>query len=131
MDKINGIWDVISISQERVKDEPSAPTVFNNSVAKVNDDNFRFEVLRSDKPVLLEFYATWCGPCRMIAPVVESIALEHPELKVCRIDIDESPKLASFYNVMSIPMIVAIKNGEVVDTLLGYQTAAKILRLFK
>ena len=73
------------------------------AVTVLNKDNFKNEVLKADKPVLVDFWATWCGPCRMMAPVVEKIAEEHPEIKVCKVDIDENPELAQMFNVMSIP----------------------------
>ena len=71
------------------------------AVTVLNKDNFKNEVLKADKPVLVDFWATWCGPCRMMAPVVEKIAEEHPEIKVCKVDIDENPELAQMFNVMS------------------------------
>ena len=92
--------------------------------------NFEEEVLRSDKPVLVDFWATWCGPCRMMAPVVENIAEEHPELKVCKVDVDENPELAQLFNVMSIPTLAAFKDGQLSGTAVGYQSKENVLKLF-
>ncbi len=86
----------------------------------INDNNFKQEVLEEDLPVLVDFWAEWCGPCRMVAPVVEQIAKEYKgKLKVCKLNVDEAPKTASSYGIMSIPTLAIFKNGKVVDKILG------------
>ena len=100
------------------------------AVIVLNKENFKSEVLQADKPVLVDFWATWCGPCRMMAPVVESIAEEHPELKVGKVDVDENPELAQLFNVMSIPTLVAFKDGKLIGTAVGYQAKENVLKLF-
>lgn len=101
------------------------------AVNVINNENFKSEVLNTDKPVLVDFWATWCGPCRMMAPVVESIADEHPELKVCKVDVDENPELAQMFNVMTIPTLAAFRNGQMIGKTVGYQPKENILNLFK
>ena len=96
----------------------------------ITKDAFQKEVLESDKPVIVDFWATWCGPCRMMAPVVEKIAEEHPELKVGKVDIDENPELAQLFNVMSIPTLAAFKDGQLIGTAVGYQPKENVLKLF-
>lgn len=88
----------------------------------VSDDVFESEVLQSDQPVLVDFWAEWCGPCRMIAPTVKEIAADHDtQLKVVKIDIDANPETPGRYGVMSIPTLIVFKNGEVVDRWVGAQ----------
>ncbi|MBR7112010.1 MAG: thioredoxin [Clostridia bacterium] len=99
------------------------------AVVYVNKDNFENEVLGSDKPVLLDFYADWCGPCRMIAPVLDEIAAEHPEYKICKVNVDENGELAEKFGVMSIPSLFVLKNGEVVNQTMGAQPKARLLDL--
>ena len=82
-------------------------------------ENFEEEVLRSDKTVLVDFWATWCGPCRMLAPVIAQIAEEHPEIKVGKIDVDEQPELAMRYRIASIPTLKVFRGGEVVNSSVG------------
>lgn len=101
------------------------------SVIKINESNFENEVLNSDRKVLVDFYADWCGPCRMVGPVVEQIAEDYPEYKVCKINIDEQPQLASSFGVMSIPTLIVFENGQVVNQSLGAIPKAKILNLLK
>ena len=98
------------------------------SVLKVTKDNF-FEVKNSDKTVLLDFYADWCGPCRMVSPVVDEIAEENPQYIVGKINVDEEQELASAFGVMSIPTLVVLKNGEVVNKSMGAKPKAQILSL--
>lgn len=86
----------------------------------VNDDNFKQEVLGSKSPVLVDFWAEWCGPCKMIAPVIEEIAEEYKDkLKVCKVNVEESPKTSSEYGIMNIPTLIIFKEGEVVDKVTG------------
>lgn len=101
------------------------------AVTVVTKDNFSNEVLQSEKPVLVDFWATWCGPCRMMAPVVEAIAAEHPELKVGKVDVDENPELAQQFNVMSIPTLAAFKGGKLIGTVVGYRPKESVLDLFR
>ena len=101
------------------------------SVISINKNNFDSEVIASDRPVLLDFYATWCGPCRMLSPIVDKIAEEHPEIKVCKINVDEEEELAMRFEVMSIPTLVVIKNGEVVNKSVGALPEARILAMIK
>ena len=87
---------------------------------KVNDTNFKQEVLDSDIPALVDFWAEWCGPCHMVAPVVEEIAKEYKgKLKVCKANVDEAPNTASKYGIMSIPTLAIFKNGKVADKVVG------------
>ena len=99
------------------------------SVIKVNQSNFD-EILASEKPALLDFYADWCGPCRMVAPVIEEIAREHPEYVVGKINVDESPELAQKYGVFSIPTLAVVKDGRIAGRMTGAKPKEKILELF-
>ncbi|MBQ5838116.1 MAG: thioredoxin [Clostridia bacterium] len=100
------------------------------SVLKVNKNNFD-EVKGSDKVVLIDFYADWCGPCRMVSPIVDQIAEEFDEYLVAKINVDEEPELASKFNVSSIPMLVVMKNGEIVTQAVGARPKDAILAMLK
>ena len=89
------------------------------SVITITKDNFQEEVLRSDKPVLIDFWAAWCGPCRMVSPLVDEIAEERSDIKVGKINVDEQPELAQQFDVMSIPTLVVYKNGQKVNEAVG------------
>lgn len=95
----------------------------------LNDSNFDSEVLKSDKTVLVDFYADWCGPCQMMSPIIKEISEERIDIKVCRINVDENPGMAIKYKVASIPFFVVFKNGEVYKKTLGYQSKEDILKL--
>lgn len=97
------------------------------SVLTITQNNFENEVLKSDKPVLLDFWASWCGPCRMLSPVVDEIAEENPQIKVGKINVDEEGDLAASFGVMSIPTLVVIKNGQVLNQSVGVVPKQKIL----
>lgn len=99
------------------------------AVMVINKENFQNEVLNSDKPVLLDFYADWCGPCRMVGPIVEEIAGERSDIKVGKINVDEQSELAAQFGVMSIPMLAVIKNGEVVNRSVGSRPKEQILAM--
>lgn len=96
------------------------------SVMHVNKNNFQEEVILSQKPVLLDFWAAWCGPCRMIAPVLDELAEENPDVKVAKINVDEEPELANQFQVMSIPALFVIKDGKVVAQSLGVKPKSQL-----
>ncbi len=100
-------------------------------ITNITKENFEAEVLKSDKPVLVDFWATWCGPCKMIGPVIEEIAKEHPEIKVCKINVDEEGELSIKHGVMSIPTLMIFKNGEIAQTAIGYRPKEEIEELLK
>ena len=93
----------------------------------VNKHNFEAEVLQSDKPVLVDFWASWCGPCRMVGPVIEEIAEEREDIKVCKINVDEQPELASQFRIMSIPTLMVVEDGKVVNEVRGAVPKHQIL----
>lgn len=99
------------------------------SVIKINKENFKNEVLNSDKPVLLDFYADWCGPCRMVGPIVSEIADERNDIKVGKINVDEQSELAAQFGVMSIPTLVVIKDGKIVNKAVGARPKDDILNM--
>ena len=97
---------------------------------KINKDNFE-SVIKSNESVLLDFYADWCGPCRMVAPIIEEIANENPDIAVGKINVDEENELAARFGVFSIPTIVAIKGGEVISKSVGAKPKAQLIALIK
>lgn len=99
------------------------------SALNINRNNFQEEVLNSDKPVLLDFWAPWCGPCRMLTPIVEEIAEECSDIKVGKVNVDEQPELAKQFNVLSIPTLVVIKNGQEVNRSIGAKPKEEILEM--
>ena len=99
------------------------------SAMHINNHNFHEEVINSEKPVLVDFWASWCGPCRMVGPIIDEIAAEHPEYKVVKINIDEEPELASQYRVVSIPTLMVMKNGLVVEQSVGARPKNQILAM--
>lgn len=101
------------------------------SVITIGKDNFQEEVVNSGKPVLLDFWAPWCGPCRMVGPIVEEIGAERADVKVCKVNVDEQPELAGRFGVMSIPTLVVMKEGRVVNQAVGARPKHQILALLK
>ncbi len=99
------------------------------AVIEITNENFETEVKQSDKPVLLDFWAPWCGPCRMLSPIVDQIAEERDDIKVGKINVDEQEALAAKFGVMSIPMLVVMVNGEVKTTSVGYKPKKDVLAL--
>ena len=99
------------------------------SAISVNKNSFNQEVLKSDKPVLMDFWAPWCGPCRMVVPLVEEIAKERSNIKVVKINVDEEQELAMQFGVMSIPTLVVMKNGKIVNQVTGARPKAQILAM--
>jgi thioredoxin 1 len=85
----------------------------------ITEENFENEVLNSDKPVIIDFWAPWCGPCMAFGPTLEKYAEQHPEYKVCKLNVDDAPGIAQKFNVMSIPTIIFVKNGSAVETAVG------------
>ena len=101
------------------------------SVLEITKDTFEAEVINSDIPVLVDFYASWCGPCRMLAPVIDQIANEVTDIKVAKVNIDDEPELASSFDVMSVPSLFVFKGGKVVNQALGALPKQRILALLK
>lgn len=99
------------------------------AVVKLTAENFEREVLQSEKPVLVDFYADWCGPCQMMGPVVEEISNEVNDAKVCKINIDEQMSIAQKYGVMSIPTFIVFKNGDVADKKMGAMPKSAVLSM--
>ncbi len=92
-------------------------------------DNFEDEAINTNQTVLIDFYADWCGPCKMLAPIIEEIAEENEDIKVCKVNVDNDPELANAFGVSSIPMIAVLKDGKVTETAVGYMPKEKILNL--
>ncbi len=102
-----------------------------SNVIEVSEENFEQEVLKSDFPVLVDFWAPWCGPCRMMGPIIDEIADENLELKVCKVNVDDSSDLARKYDIESIPTLIYFKNGIVRSTMIGLHTKQDILNELK
>lgn len=101
------------------------------AVVNITNANFKEEVLDSDKKVLVDFWAPWCGPCRMVSPIVEEIAEENAAIKVAKVNIDEQPQLAAQYGVMSIPTLIVFENGDIADKAVGARNKTFILQMLE
>lgn len=99
------------------------------SAIHINKNNFENEVMHAEKTVLLDFWAPWCGPCRMVSPIIDEIAAERTDIRVGKINVDEEPELAAQFNVMSIPTLVVMKNGRIVNEAMGARPKSAILSL--
>ena len=117
---------MISPSNTKYKDEQEDESM---SALHITKNNFQSEVVNSDKPVLLDFWAPWCGPCRMVGPIMEEIAAERPDIKVAKINVDEQPDLAGQFGVMSTPTLVVITQGKIVSLAVGARPKSAILGL--
>lgn len=98
-------------------------------VLHITKENFQREVLESEKPVLLDFWAAWCGPCRMVGPILEEVAEERPDIKVCKVNVDDEQELASAYRIMSIPTLMVVKDGKIVSQSAGARPKSDILAM--
>ena len=99
------------------------------AVIEITKENYETEVMKSDKPVLLDFWAPWCGPCRMLSPIVDEISEERGDIKVGKINVDEQEALAAQFGVMSIPMLVVMDKGEITNTSVGYKPKKDVLKI--
>ena len=119
----NEIKTIIKLQKEKDKEDCKM------SAININKNNFENEVLNSDKTVLLDFWASWCAPCRMVVPIVEEIASERRDIKVGKINVDEEPELANKFSIMSIPTLVVMKNGKIVQQVSGARPKNAILEM--
>ena len=119
----NEIKTIINLQKEKDKEDCKM------SAININKNNFQNEVLNSDKPVLLDFWASWCAPCRMVVAIVEEIADERRDIKVGKINVDEEPELANKFSIMSIPTLVVMKNGKIVQQVSGARPKNAILEM--
>lgn len=101
------------------------------SILKITNSNFEQEILKSDKTVLLDFWADWCGPCRMISPIIDDLANEATNAKICKINVDEEPELASRFNVMTIPTLAIIKDGKELQRSIGVKSKKELLEMLE
>ena len=101
------------------------------NIINLTKDSYHNEVMETEKVVVIDFWATWCGPCKMMAPVVEEVAKDYPDVKVCKINVDEEPELSNAFKIVSIPTIVVIKNGEIIDSVVGYRPKEDIEKIIK
>ena len=100
------------------------------SIIHINKDNFHQEVLNSEKPVLLDFWAPWCGPCRLMSPILDQLAEEREDIKVAKVNVDEEPELAGEFRVYSIPTLAVLKDGQMVNQMVGARPKNQILSMF-
>ena len=101
------------------------------SIINLTKDSYHNEVMETEKVVVIDFWETWCGPCKMMAPVVEEVAKDYPDVKVCKVNVDEEPELSNAFKIVSIPTIVVIKNGEIIDSVVGYRPKEDIEKIIK
>ena len=100
-------------------------------ILEITKENFEQEVINSDKPVFIDFWASWCGPCKMLAPVIDEIAKENPDIKVGKVNVDEQPELSIQFQVASIPTLIAFKDGEIAGRTMGVQGKEELLAIIK
>ena len=126
---------MVMLSQKRnkiqiiIKPQRNDREDYKMTAININKNNFQNEVMNSDKPVLLDFWAPWCAPCRMVVPIIEEIAGERPDIRVGKINVDEQPELASEFSIMSIPTLVVMKNGKIVQQVSGARPKKAILEM--